>query len=666
MAAPHVPIETFRIQYRDNHGVTVPRLTVRDRRAAGNRLLHWVYQRHLENVLYKRSADGGTSGAIWKILNQTGLGSTALQVNGAAVALGHVTEAEYNEIIARFRLSTDGLDPCSKGRIRSCTLLPIATAAAVCRTFGRSDESVAFLRLFSQPVPEAWELQEQADADAARGEHDLLLQEQLESLGQELELEDVDSFEQELQQMHPFTADADEEGRMRAYAMTNPPSMLTTEMKHYVAARTTILDGRRTGSAVVSATVEGDTQSVLRFFGYLQRTHRVPDGAYLYPSHFFVRHDLGDLVQGYAQWLRDNQHLRWCSIANYLNSLAQVTHWVYSTYTIPPATAAMEPSPLGMIYNLRLQAEGQSKTEQMFDKRVGGWIDWADVQRARIEAVKRASTGRGDVKLLRDAAAMSLLSLIPPDRVGLIRKLRLGHTLKRAAGGGWRLDLSKQRDGHKTSSTPPQGISSNYCDSPEASRPDRRVLLPHAEFYGPFAAKLPDELTPILNSYAASLEMSTVGGEESYLFHPTDGKPDRAFESSAWTMYVSRLFKKLTGTAIAPKTLRSIFITWLKENTDCPEILKSAAHAMKRDSYFYSNYDPPSLSDRAKPTIVSARHTLGFHSFWRRPSGDAGKRTLRRQRRHEAREGGLRFQRLLRRQVFLGGRWLQRRRLQRR
>eukprot|EP00966_Prymnesium_polylepis_P334485 7389864-Prymnesium_polylepis.1 len=52
-------------------------------------------------------------------------------------------------------------------------------------------------------------------------------------------------------------------------------------------------------------------------------------------------------------------------------------------------------------------------------------------------------------------------------------------------------------------------------------------------------------------------------------------------ESSAWTQYVRRLFEKLTGTAIAPKTLRSIFITWLKENTDCPEILKAAAHAMK-------------------------------------------------------------------------------------
>ena len=75
--------------------------------------------------------------------------------------------------------------------------------------------------------------------------------------------------------------------------------------------------------------------------------------------------------------------------------------------------------------------------------------------------------------------------------------------------------------------------------------------------------------------------MANVDGGESYLFHPTTGKGDRAMESSAWSMYVSRLFKKITGTAIAPKTLRSIFITWLKESTNCPEILKSAAHAMK-------------------------------------------------------------------------------------
>ena len=101
------------------------------------------------------------------------------------------------------------------------------------------------------------------------------------------------------------------------------------------------------------------------------------------------------------------------------------------------------------------------------------------------------------------------------------------------------------------------------------------------QFYGPFAAKLPDALTPVLDAYAVALELSAPEFDEAYIFYPpTATKPDRALESSAWTQYVRKLFGRLTGTEIAPKTLRSIFITWLKENTDCPAILKSAAHAM--------------------------------------------------------------------------------------
>ena len=65
-------------------------------------------------------------------------------------------------------------------------------------------------------------------------------------------------------------------------------------------------------------------------------------------------------------------------------------------------------------------------------------------------------------------------------------QLRLGHTLKRKEGGGWKMDLSKQRDGHKTS-----------------------------RFYGPFAASLPEALTPILNEYCNVLVLTA----------PTDGGP---------------------------------------------------------------------------------------------------------------------------------------------
>ena len=137
-----------------------------------------------------------------------------------------------------------------------------------------------------------------------------------------------------------------------------------------------------------------------------------------------------------------------------------------------------------------------------------------------------------------------------------------------------------------------------------------------SKFYGPFAAKLPDELTPILDAYSSALELSDTEGGTGYLFHPITGKTDRAMESSAWTTYVRKLFGRLAGTEIAPKTLRSIcalaysntpahegsyillclpctVITWLRESTDCPEVLKSAAHAMKHQqaTQASANYD---------------------------------------------------------------------------
>ena len=116
------------------------------------------------------------------------------------------------------------------------------------------------------------------------------------------------------------------------------------------------------------------------------------------------------------------------------------------------------------------------------------------------------------------------------------------------------MDLSKQRDGHKTS-----------------------------RFYGPFAASLPAELTPILDKYCSALELD--GPDESggaYLFHPPQSDSSRPMEGSSWSQWVSRLFKRHADVAIAPKTLRSIFITWLRDNTDSPEVLKAAAHGTSR------------------------------------------------------------------------------------
>ena len=51
-----------------------------------------------------------------------------------------------------------------------------------------------------------------------------------------------------------------------------------------------------------SATAEGDVAVLLRFFGYLGHTNNMRADAFTYLE-FLHRVDLGDLVQGFAEWL---------------------------------------------------------------------------------------------------------------------------------------------------------------------------------------------------------------------------------------------------------------------------------------------------------------------------------------------------------------------------
>ena len=162
-----------------------------------------------------------------------------------------------------------------------------------------------------------------------------------------------------------------------------------------------------------------------------------------------------------------------------LNGLISVTSYVYATEDLPAETEALEPSPLTQLINLRAQAEKASKQENLYNKRVGGWVSWEAVQQGRQKVVTALTQSTSDTRrgLLREAAALSLLSLIPPDRcqrrdppprsaralrpprrsspvqtdrlrVGVIRKLRLGSTLKKTSTG-WAIDLTKARDSHK-------------------------------------------------------------------------------------------------------------------------------------------------------------------------------------------------------------------------
>jgi hypothetical protein len=303
-----IVVENYRVEHGE--GFTLPVITLTDRRAAGNRLVRFVFQRHLEAVLFGRME--GSSGPIWKLMNRAGIGSTALSISKPTVSAGVITEDEYNAIMRVFKdsLPSEMVDPSSLGRIRCCTALPLAAAATVARSFGRSAASMALLRAVSQPVPQAWELREEQEANAAEGVVDLLLNEQLDEQG--FEAEEM-SFAQELMTMPAFSADADDETRLKTYTLTRVPPLLKSELEQYTLHRTATFAARRQGGAVQSISAETDCNALLRFYGWMAATHRADVGG---DFSFMLRQDLGDITQEYASWLQNTQQCKFSTIAS--------------------------------------------------------------------------------------------------------------------------------------------------------------------------------------------------------------------------------------------------------------------------------------------------------------------------------------------------------------
>ena len=145
-----VPIAFYRVESGSGHSLAV--LQLRDRRNARGLppLIKWVYQKQLEFILF---GTHGT-GALWKLLNQASLGRTTLSCDRVAVQGRLLSDAELIAILNCFKQQSDFLDPCSRNKIRSCVLVPLAAASAVCRLYGRSDASMAVLRAVDHPIPQ--------------------------------------------------------------------------------------------------------------------------------------------------------------------------------------------------------------------------------------------------------------------------------------------------------------------------------------------------------------------------------------------------------------------------------------------------------------------------------------------------------------------------------
>ena len=314
--AEAVPVAHYRVE-QCHGGFSMPVIDLRDRRNSGHPpLIRWVYQKHLEIILFRSY---GESGAVWKLLHQASLGRTTLACDRAAVNGGVISDAELKAILDTFKqaLPADMVDPCSRNKIRSCVLIPLAAASAICRLYGRSEASMSFLRAVNQPIPQLWQMEAEAEANAANLESDLVLLDKIDDHGYEAE---EMSFAEELTMEAPFTPTVEDETKLKQYALSPVPSVLKGELDAYIRHRCAVFASKRSGAAVVSATAEHDTQSLLKFYGWMARFNKVPQGQLLLLA-LLGRREIGDLAQQFAEWLVSNQGVRYSTISNYLSGL---------------------------------------------------------------------------------------------------------------------------------------------------------------------------------------------------------------------------------------------------------------------------------------------------------------------------------------------------------
>lgn len=504
--------------YALEDGTTLHVIHLNDRRAAGAPMTKWLLQNQVERCLFGAAGNA----ACWRALQRLSMQSCPLSLKRASVPT-LVTDEEYKELI---RLLESTLDLDARGRCRAVTVLPVPVSVALAKSVGRSKATTAFLTALNEPVPRAWELAQESEDLRAQQRVDLLVEEEL---AEEEEWEAP--LHAELLHTHVACEETEEE---RATIATLPklarvPAGLEAQLRAYKDWRLCPLNYQRQGNAVVDVTAEHDCATVLRFLAYAQQEHGVSEPSLA----LFGSARLADVAQAWLEQMRA-RGLLYSTLANYTNSLCNVVaHWWDSEGAIEEAALQLDPQPPSALLRLRAQCEAQSKQQQLYAKKPANWLDWDKAQEARVkcaEAWSKARTLSHDAKvaLLKEYLVLLFHTVMPPDRVGIVRKLRWNATLKRDAPGAYRLDMTQAR-------------------------------FKNSRFYGPSVTSVSSMIAPALDAYVSLIAFEM---EDAPYVFCMKRDATRCQTSSQWSAYCKDIFKKWSGVACPPKMLVRMCHRW--------------------------------------------------------------------------------------------------------
>ena len=567
-------------------GVSVAVAQLVDRRPnATGEPQEWAFQRDVEAALYGNGYSQQT-GAVYRLLKRCGVGARSLALRKAAVAQDLISQADFDRLISHL------------GDVRSFTLIPLDALRTTLSTFGCDARSEALVNALGIARPDDWAVEEEEEEE--KEEEEVEEEEEGAVMEEEEDEEDEggaegggnedgdgaaggggggsgnDDDDDDAGSDHavsiagtevvdePVVLGANDDDAEAEHASPIKPTKrqhvelepiyvtpkLEAELSAFQAHRVTPLNQARKGAAVTQATCESDRVRVLRFLAWLRSNYKLKSPPTL---GIFSNANIGKAARRYAEDLVEVQGRKYSYTAKIAASLVAVASFVATQRASRGDTASTQP--VAELSALHLQCRQQARQEDKFDlaERPESWLDWDAIQRVRVAAETALSTATTDAKKLtftRDVTVLRLLADQPPDRVGIVRSLKLGTTLKRKPDGSYELDLSEP-GAHKTSAV-----------------------------FGPSRTTINASIAPWLDRY---IELAEIPADGGYLFHARDDKLD-VISPSAWTHRVKATFGRHGGVALCPKDARSSFVTFLKSGEHDDDAVRAAAAAMRHSS----------------------------------------------------------------------------------
>ena len=345
------------------------------------------------------------------------------------------------------------VDAEAKGRVRKASLVPIPVAIAALTSWGRTGATTAILKALKS-LPKKWALEIQEEVNRYNGEDNPEIQQELRRLernpesiadmeDEDMEKEEIDLATELLLTPLPHAESKEEASKCQNMALSPIPKALEEEFKAFERYRQAEFCRHRASSQVVSTTIDGDRSNALRFLGFVCREYDQRPTLKLFAS---AR--VSEWTEAWVTLLRE-LGLKASTLSVYINGVLSMAHYAITLVDHP------EVCPVEELVNLRRQAESISKNERLFETRSKTWISWEAANEGRVKCIEKynACTDRVQkLALLRDCLIMAFHTLQAPDRVGVVRRLRLGYPggslYKKPGESTYTVDISKMR--HKT------------------------------------------------------------------------------------------------------------------------------------------------------------------------------------------------------------------------